>query len=55
VTKRDNWTMRDYLEELMCICEILEVPGMKNKLESMKEEIRSRFSEDEREAAGLMF
>jgi len=47
--------VRDYLEELICICEIIEIPGMKNKLESIKEEIKSRFTEDEREAVGLMF
>lgn len=53
--KRDNWTIRDYLEELICICEILEVPGMRNKLESLKEEICQRFTEEEREAVGLLF
>jgi hypothetical protein len=53
--KREHWTIRDYLEELVCICEILEVPGMKNKLENLKTEICQRFSQDERESVGLLF
>jgi hypothetical protein len=53
--KRDNWTIKDYLEELLCICEIIEIPGMKQKLESLKQEMKNKYSSEEREAAGLLF
>lgn len=52
---RSGWTIGDYIEELICICEIVDVPGMRAKLEALQREIVEKFDEEVREAAGLLF
>ena len=41
--KRSDWKFSDYLEEMVCICEVLEVPGMRSRLESIREEVLRKF------------
>ena len=41
--KRDHWKLSDYLEEMVCICEVLEVPGMKARLEAIRVEAIEKF------------
>jgi len=41
--KRSDWKFKDYLEEMACICEVLEVPGMRSRLESIREEVLRKF------------
>jgi len=41
--KRSDWKFSDYLEEMACICEVLEVPGMRSRLESIREEVLRKF------------
>ena len=50
-----NWTLKDFIEELICICEILEIPGMKSKRDEVLDAINERFTQEERENAGLGF
>ena len=41
--KRDHWKFSDYLEEMVCICEVLEVPGMRERLAAVKAEAMEKF------------
>ena len=50
--KRDHWKFSDYLEEMVCICEVLEVPGMKSRLEAIRSEVLEKFP-DECEEMGI--
>ena len=50
-----GWTIGQFVEELILICEILEIPGMKTKRDELLDEISERFSVEERETAGLSF
>lgn len=52
---KQDWTIRDYIEEMIAIVEMIAVPGMRSKLSQIRAEIITRFSRDEREAAGLQF
>lgn len=37
--EKPNWSFGDYMEELICIAEVLEVPGMKAKLDETLHEV----------------
>ena len=50
-----TWTIGQFIEELILICEVLEVPGMKSRRDEIIDQITERFSKDEREQAGLAF
>lgn len=52
---KSKWTMRDFVEEMICIAEVIEIPGMKVKLDQIKREMQARFTEDELEEAGIVF
>ena len=41
--KRSDWKFKDYLEEMVCICEVLEVPGMRSRLDEIREEVLRKF------------
>jgi len=53
--KTSNWTIHDFIEEMICIAEVIEVPGMSSRMTEIKEEVVKRFTEEERESSGLMF
>jgi hypothetical protein len=48
-----NWTIKDYIEELICICEVIEIPGFKAKRDELLAEMQARFTADELEDAGI--
>jgi hypothetical protein len=50
-----TWTIGQFIEELILICEVLEVPGMKSRRDEIIDEISERFSQEERQNAGLAF
>lgn len=50
-----TWTIGNFIEELILICEILEVPGMKAKRDEVIDQINERFTKEQRESAGLAF
>ena len=49
----DKWTIKDFIEELICICEVIEVPGFKSKRDALLKEMQKRFTADELEDAGI--
>ena len=51
--KYDTWTIKDFVEELICICEVIEVPGFKAKRDALLAEMQKRFTQDELEDAGI--
>jgi hypothetical protein len=53
--KTSNWTIHDFIEEMIYIAEVIEVPGMSSRMTEIKEEVVKRFTEEERESSGLMF
>jgi len=50
-----NWTIHDFIEEMIYIAEVIEVPGMYSRMTEVKKVITERFTDEERESAGLMF
>jgi hypothetical protein len=53
VTK--DWTIHDFIEEMIYIAEMIEVPGMDARMTSIKEVVIERFDQEQRESAGLLF
>jgi len=53
--KTSNWTIHDFIEEMIYIAEVIEVPGMSSRMTEIKEAIVKRFTKEERESSGLMF
>lgn len=53
VTK--DWTIHDFIEEMIYIAEMIEVPGMDARMASIKEVVIERFDQEQRESAGLLF
>jgi hypothetical protein len=51
----EHWTIGNFIEELIMICEVLEVPGMKAKRDEVIDQIMERFTKKQREDAGLVF
>ena len=50
-----TWTIGNFIEELILICEILEIPGMRAKRDELLDQISERFTKEQREQAGLGF
>ena len=53
--KTSNWTIHDFIEEMIYIAEVIEVPGMSSRMTEIKEAVVKRFTEEERESSGLLF
>jgi len=53
--KTSNWTIYDFIEEMIYIAEVIEVPGMSSRMNQIKQVVTERFTEEERESAGLLF
>ena len=53
VTK--DWTIHDFIEEMIYIAEVIEVPGMQARMAEIKNAVTKKFTAEEREAAGLLF
>jgi len=53
--KTNNWTINDFIEEMIYIAEVIEVPGMSSRMNQIKQVVTERFTEEERESAGLLF
>jgi hypothetical protein len=53
VTK--DWTIHDFIEEMIYIAEMIEIPGMEARMSQIKQVIIERFDPDQRESAGLLF
>jgi hypothetical protein len=50
--KRSDWKFSDYVEEMVCIAEILEIPGFREKLRLIVAEALEKFP-DECEEMGI--
>jgi hypothetical protein len=50
---RTDWTIADYIEELICLWEVDHVPEVMRKIIVIKTEMLSRFSLEELETNGL--
>ena len=53
--KTSTWTIHDFIEEMIYIAEVIEVPGMSSRMTEIKQVVIERFTEEERESSGLMF
>ena len=53
--KTSNWTIHDFIEEMIYIAEVIEIPGMHTRMTEIKEAVIKRFTEEERESSGLLF
>ena len=40
---RDSWTFSNYIEEIVMISEIIEIPGMKDKRTTLISEVWDKF------------
>lgn len=50
---REDWTIADYIEELIHLWEIDHIPEVMRKIMVIKTEMLSRFTPEELEANGL--
>ena len=50
-----DWTIHDFIEEMIYIAEMIEIPGMEARMIQIKQVIIERFDLDQRESAGLLF
>jgi len=48
-------TIGQYVEELICLEEVSEIPEIAAQIKALKEEIVAKFTKAEREAAWLTF
>jgi len=53
--KTQSWTIHDFIVEMIYIAEVIEIPGMQARMAEIKLAVTERFTEEERESAGLMF
>ena len=53
--KTSTWTIHDFIEEMIYIAEVIEIPGMSSRMNQIKQVVTERFTEEERESAGLLF
>ena len=44
--KRENWTFSNYIEEIVLISEIIEIPGMDTKRKELVIEVWDKFPEE---------
>ena len=52
---RDAWTMTDYVEQLIMLEEMCEIPWAEEKAWELRLEMMGKFTLEEREDIGLMF
>ena len=50
----DKWTIGDFVEELILLCEVSELPGIQEKIQTLKQEIKKRFNRNEILSAGIV-
>lgn len=43
---RDNWTFPQYIEEIVALSEILEIPGVKTKRSELIREVWAKFPQE---------
>ena len=53
--KTSTWTIHDFIEEMIYIAEVIEIPGMSSRMNQIKQVVTERFTDEERESAGLLF
>lgn len=44
--KRDGWSFSNYIEEIVLISEIIEIPGMASKRKELVMEVWDKFPDD---------
>ena len=54
INQRDVWNVSDYVEQLMILSEVTEVPGVNEQISQLRYEMLHRFTKEELEAQGVV-
>jgi len=50
ISQRDAWDVSDYVEQLMTLSEVVEVPGVNEQISQLRYEMLHKFTKEELEA-----
>lgn len=54
INQRDAWNVSDYVEQLLILSEVVEVPGVNEQIGQLRYEMLHRFTTEELEAQGVV-
>jgi|APCry1669188910_1035180.scaffolds.fasta_scaffold398078_2 hypothetical protein len=54
ISQRDAWDVSDYVEQLMTLSEVVEVPGVNEQISQLRYEMLHKFTKEELEAQGVV-
>jgi len=54
ISQRDAWNVSDYVEQLMTLSEVVEVPGVNEQIATLRYEMLHKFTKEELEAQGVV-
>jgi hypothetical protein len=54
INQRDAWDVSDYVEQLMTLSEVVEVPGVNEQIATLRYEMLHKFTKEELEAQGVV-
>jgi hypothetical protein len=54
INQRDAWDVSDYVEQLMTLSEVVEVPGINEQISQLRYEMLHKFTKEELEAQGVV-
>ena len=54
ISQRDAWNVSDYVEQIMTLSEVVEVPGVNEQISQLRYEMLHKFTKEELEAQGVV-
>jgi hypothetical protein len=54
INQRDAWNVSDYVEQILTLNEVTEVPGVNEQIATLRYEMLHKFTKEELEAQGVV-
>jgi hypothetical protein len=54
ISQRDAWNVSDYVEQILTLNEVTEVPGVNEQISQLRYEMLHKFTKEELEAQGVV-
>jgi hypothetical protein len=54
INVRDTWDVSDYVEQILTLNEVTEVPGVTEQISQLRYEMLHKFTKEELEAQGVV-
>jgi len=54
INQRDAWNVSDYVEQILTLNEVTEVPGVNEQIAKLRYEMLHKFTREELEAQGVV-